>query len=538
VDTTPNYQLLIKHILQTPAIRNPNQEIVYKDKLRFTYKKLHQRVAQVANLLTKMGIKKGDTVAVMDYDSHRYLELYFAIPMLGAILHTINVRLSSEQILYTIDHAGDDILILHSDFLPTVELIKGKIDTVKEYILINEDDIQVDSSLKFYGEYEALLKNQKKEFNFPDFDENTIATTFYTTGTTGFPKGVYFSHRQLLLHTLGSLSSLNASIEQGSFHANDVYMPITPMFHVHAWGLPYVATMLGVKQVYPGKYIPELLLDLIQKEGVTFSHCVPTILHMLLASPKIQKMDLSGWKVMIGGATLPKAMCKQILELGIDAFTGYGMSETCPILSVAKLSKEELELGIQEQTELRVKTGKPLALVETKIVDENMNEVLKDAQATGEIVVRAPWLTQGYFKDEKNSQALWRGGYLHTGDVANIDEKGFIKITDRTKDVIKVGGEWISSLELEDIIHQHPSISEVAVIAVEDDRWGERPLALVVLKQESTEKEILRFTKEFIKKGIMARESMLLKVQIVENLDKTSVGKINKRVLRQKYTKV
>lgn len=538
MDTTPNYQLLIKHILQTPAIRNQNQEIVYKDKLRFTYKKLHQRVAQVANLLTKMGIKKGDTVAVMDYDSHRYLELYFAIPMLGAILHTINVRLSSEQILYTIDHAGDDILILHSDFLPTVELIKGRIDTVKEYILINEDDIQVDSSLKFYGEYEALLKNQEKEFDFPDFDENTIATTFYTTGTTGFPKGVYFSHRQLLLHTLGSLSSLNASIEQGSFHANDVYMPITPMFHVHAWGLPYVATMLGVKQVYPGKYIPELLLDLIQKEGVTFSHCVPTILHMLLASPKIQKMDLSGWKVMIGGATLPKAMCKQILELGIDAFTGYGMSETCPILSVAKLSKEELELGIQEQTELRVKTGKPLALVETKIVDENMNEVLKDAQATGEIVVRAPWLTQGYFKDEKNSQALWRGGYLHTGDVANIDEKGFIKITDRTKDVIKVGGEWISSLELEDIIHQHPSISEVAVIAVEDDRWGERPLALVVLKQESTEKEILRFTKEFIKKGIMARESMLLKVQIVENLDKTSVGKINKRVLRQKYAKV
>jgi fatty-acyl-CoA synthase len=538
VDTTPNYQLLIKHILQTPAIRNPNQEIVYKDKLRFTYKKLHQRVAQVANLLTKMGIKKGDTVAVMDYDSHRYLELYFAIPMLGAILHTINVRLSSEQILYTIDHAGDDILILHSDFLPTVELIKGRIDTVKEYILINEDDIQVDSSLKFYGEYEALLKNQEKEFDFPDFDENTIATTFYTTGTTGFPKGVYFSHRQLLLHTLGSLSSLNASIEQGSFHANDVYMPITPMFHVHAWGLPYVATMLGVKQVYPGKYIPELLLDLIQKEGVTFSHCVPTILHMLLASPKIQKMDLSGWKVMIGGATLPKAMCKQILELGIDAFTGYGMSETCPILSVAKLSKEELELGIQEQTELRVKTGKPLALVETKIVDENMNEVLKDAQATGEIVVRAPWLTQGYFKDEKNSQALWRGGYLHTGDVANIDEKGFIKITDRTKDVIKVGGEWISSLELEDIIHQHPSISEVAVIAVEDDRWGERPLALVVLKQESTEKEILRFTKEFIKKGIMARESMFLKIKIVENLDKTSVGKINKRVLRQKYTKV
>jgi fatty-acyl-CoA synthase len=537
VEISTNYQLLIKHILQTPAIRNPNQEIVYKDKLRFTYRKFHQRVAQLANLLTQMGIKKGDTVAVMDYDSHRYLELYFAIPMLGAILHTINVRLSSEQILYTIDHAEDDILILHSDFLPIVELIKGRIDAVKEYILINEDEIEITSNLKFYGEYESLLKNQNKEFDFPDFDENTIATTFYTTGTTGFPKGVYFSHRQLVLHTLGTLSSLNASIKQGSFHADDVYMPITPMFHVHAWGLPYVATMLGVKQVYPGKYVPELLLDLIKKEKVTFSHCVPTILHMLLASPKIKEIDLSKWKIIIGGATLPKAMCKQILELGVDVFTGYGMSETCPILSVAKLSKEELELDIEEQTKLRVKTGKPLALVETKIVDEDMNEVLNNGQATGEIVVRAPWLTKGYFKDEKNSQALWKGGYLHTGDVAHIDEKGFIKITDRTKDVIKVGGEWISSLELEDIIHQHPSISEVAVIAVEDDRWGERPLALVVLKQESTEKEILRFTKEFIKKGIMTRESMLLKIKIVEALDKTSVGKLNKRELRQKYAK-
>lgn len=537
MEISTNYQLLIKHILQTPAIRNPNQEIVYKDKLRFTYRKFHQRVAQLANLLTQMGIKKGDTVAVMDYDSHRYLELYFAIPMLGAILHTINVRLSSEQILYTIDHAEDDILILHSDFLPIVELIKGRIDAVKEYILINEDEIEITSNLKFYGEYESLLKNQNKEFDFPDFDENTIATTFYTTGTTGFPKGVYFSHRQLVLHTLGTLSSLNASIKQGSFHADDVYMPITPMFHVHAWGLPYVATMLGVKQVYPGKYVPELLLDLIKKEKVTFSHCVPTILHMLLASPKIKEVDLSKWKIIIGGATLPKAMCKQILELGVDVFTGYGMSETCPILSVAKLSKEELELDIEEQTKLRVKTGKPLALVETKIVDEDMNEVLNNGQATGEIVVRAPWLTKGYFKDEKNSQALWKGGYLHTGDVAHIDEKGFIKITDRTKDVIKVGGEWISSLELEDIIHQHPSISEVAVIAVEDDRWGERPLALVVLRQESTEKEILRFTKEFIKKGIMTRESMLLKIKIVEALDKTSVGKLNKRELRQKYAK-
>jgi len=301
------YQLLIKNLLLNPAIKNPNQEIVYKDKLRFSYKEFTQRVHQLANLLTNMGIKKGDTVAVMDYDSHRYLELYFAIPMIGAILHTVNVRLSPEQILYTIDHAEDDILFINADFIPIIEQIKGRIDTIKEYILISDDDQEAQSHISFYGEYEELLSKESVTFDFEDFDENTRATTFYTTGTTGLPKGVYFSHRQLVLHTLGVMASINASIRQGTFHSDDVYMPITPMFHVHAWGLPYVAVMLGVKQVYPGKYIPDLLLDLIQKEKVTFSHCVPTILHMLLANPKINEIDLTHWKVIIGGASLPKA---------------------------------------------------------------------------------------------------------------------------------------------------------------------------------------------------------------------------------------
>jgi fatty-acyl-CoA synthase len=530
-----SYQLLIKTLLQNPIIYNPNQEIVYKDKKRITYKEFHQRVAKLANLLSNMGVEKGDTVAVMDYDSHRYLELYFAVPMIGAVLHTVNVRLSSEQILYTIDNAEDDIIIVHKDFLPILEQIKGRIDTVKNYVLIGQHSSE--SLENVYGEYEELLLEQSDTYDFEDFDENTRATTFYSTGTTGMPKGVYYSHRQLVLHTLGSLASLNSSINQGNFHQDDVYMPITPMFHVHAWGLPYVATMLGVKQVYPGKYVPDLLLELIKNEKVTFSHCVPTILHMLFANPKINDIDLSNWKVIIGGAAMPKAMCKKGLELGIDLFTGYGMSETCPILTLAKLSKEELELDNEMQSEIRVKTGKTMALVEAKIVDEEMNEVPHDGQSTGEIVVRAPWLTQGYFKDEKNSKNLWKGGYLHTGDVATIDEKNFIKITDRTKDVIKVGGEWVSSLELEDIINQHPSVSEVAVIATNDERWGERPLALVVVKEEVQEKEILTFAKEFIKKGIMARESMLLKILFVDSIDKTSVGKINKKTLREKYAK-
>ncbi len=523
-----DYQLLIKNLLLTPVTYNPTQEIVYKGEKRFTYEQFHQRVKKLANALVEMGIKKGDTVAVMDYDSNRYLECYFAVPMIGAILHTINVRLSPEQILYTIDHAEDDLLLIHNDFLPILNQIKGRIDTVKEYMILNEDDS---------CEYEKKLSSQNSEFDFPEFSENTIATTFYTTGTTGMPKGVYFSHRQLVLHTLGTISSISSVENQGRFSQGDVYMPITPMFHVHAWGLPYIATMLGVKQVYPGKYIPDVLLELIDKEKVTFSHCVPTILHMLLNSPKINEVDLSNWKVIIGGAALPKAMCLNALKKGIDIFAGYGMSETCPILSLAHLDESMLELDDESQANIRVKTGKSTALVELKIVDENMNEIAHDGESTGEIVVRTPWLTQGYFKDKKNSAALWKNGYLHTGDIANIDKNGFVKITDRAKDIIKISGEWVSSLELEDIINQHSNVSEVAVIGQTHEKWGEVPLGLVVLKENSqvTEKELEKFIKDFIKKGIMARESMLVKIKFVDMIDKTSVGKVNKRELREKY---
>ncbi len=525
-----DYQLLIKSILQTPLQNNPHQEIVYKGEKRFTYEEFHSRVKKLANALTKMGVKKGDTVAVMDYDSHRYLECYFAVPMIGAILHTINVRLSSEQILYTIDHAEDDVLIVHNDFLPLLNQIKGRIDTVENYIFISENEDEC--------EYEKLLKNESDEFEFPDFDENTIATTFYTTGTTGMPKGVYFSHRQLVLHTLTTIASLSSPAIQGRFHRDDVYMPITPMFHVHAWGLPYVATMLGVKQVYPGKYIPDLILQLLKDEGVTFSHCVPTILHMLLNSEIAKEVDLSKWKVVIGGSALNKDLCLLALKRGIDVFTGYGMSETCPILSLSTLDTDMLKLDLKEQAQIRTKAGRAVGMVEMKIIDENMNEVPKDDETSGEVVVKSPWLTKGYLKDKKNSKFLWRSGYLHTGDIAVMDKDGFLKIVDRAKDVIKVGGEWVSSLELEDIINHHNAVSEVAVIGVPNQKWGEVPLGLVVLKkgEKASEKEIEKFCKDFIKKGIMARENMLLKIKFVDQIDKTSVGKINKKALRKRYT--
>ena len=466
------YPLLIKNLLQAPVVNDPQQEIVYRDQVRFTYAEFKQRVCRLANVLTELGVQPGDTVAVIDWDSHRYLECFYAVPMLGAVLHTVNIRLSPEQILYTIDHAEDDYILVNEEFLPLLEQIKGRIDTVKGYVLLQDGQQQTESSLSFAGEYEELLDAAADHFDFADIDENTRATTFYTTGTTGMPKGVYFSHRQLVLHTLGGIAALGSAVGQGRLHQEDTYMPITPMFHVHAWGLPYIATALGLKQVYPGKYTPEILLKLIDNEKVTFSHCVPTILHLLMGHPLFKEVDLSNWKVLIGGAALPKNMCRLALRKGIDIYSGYGMSETCPVLTIAHVT--EADLDEETEVDIRCKTGRPIPLVDLKIVDEEMNEIPPDGQSVGEIVVRTPWLTQGYLKDQRNSEALWRGGYLHTGDVAYKDKGNYVKITDRIKDVIKIGGEWISSLEIEDLLCAHPAVAEAAVIGLKDEKWGEK----------------------------------------------------------------
>ncbi len=529
------YPLIIKNLLQAPVVDNPQQEIIYRDKARFTYAEFRQRICRLANALTKIGVKAGDTVAVMDWDSHRYLECFYAVPMLGAVLHTVNIRLSPEQILYTVDHAEDDFILINEEFLPLMEQIKGRIDTVKGYILLQDDQQKVETSLDFVGEYEALLADSNKQYDFPDLDENTRATTFYTTGTTGMPKGVYFSHRQLVLHTLGGMAALGTTVDQGRLHQKDTYMPITPMFHVHAWGVPYIATSLGLKQVYPGKYAPEMLLKLIESEDVTFSHCVPTILHLLMSHPLFNEIDLSNWKVMIGGAALPEAMCRAAMQRGIDIFAGYGMSETCPVLTIAHVT--EKDLSEEEEVKIRCKTGRPLPLVQLRIVDEQMNNIPADGESVGEIVVRSPWLTQGYLKDNRNSESLWQDGYLHTADIANLDKNNYVKITDRMKDVIKIGGEWISSLEVEDLLAPYPGVGEVAVIGLPDEKWGEKPLALVVKKMDAelSEKELRKHIRGFVDKGVVSKQVVVLKVKFVDAIEKTSVGKVNKRLLREKH---
>ena len=544
IEHTPSaydYPLLIKHLLHTPLATTPDQEIVYRDLNRYTYRTLRQRIGRLATGLAALGVKPGDTVAVMDWDSHRYLECYFAIPMMGAVLQTVNIRLSPEQILYTLNHARADVVLCLNEFLPLLDAIKENLETVKTFVLLSDGDAaaeQPHSLVTFAAEYEDLLARSVQPFDFPDFDENTRATTFYTTGTTGNPKGVYFSHRQLVLHTLAVLGSMASTPEHQRFHRGDVYMPITPMFHVHAWGFPYVATAMGVKQVYPGRYLPESLLTLIQRERVTFSHCVPTVLHMMLTSPASLNIDLSGWKIVIGGSALPKGLAKLAMDRGIDIFGGYGMSETGPIMSLAQLKPDMTELGTDKEIAYRTKAGIPIQLVDPRIVDDEMQDVPHDGKTSGEVVVRAPWLTQGYLYDPVNSENLWRGGYLHTNDIGTIDPEGYLLITDRIKDVVKSGGEWISSLVIEDIISQYPGVSEVAVIGIPDEKWGERPLALVVLRQENasvvTEQHIQAHVREWAERGVISKWAVP-DVRFVDFLEKTSVGKLDKKVLRQKH---
>jgi len=543
IEKTPSaypYPLLIKNILNTPLIYSPDQEIVYSDRVRYSYRTFVERIAQLANALANAGVEQGDTVAIMDWDSHRYLECFFAVPMMGAVLHTINIRLSVEQLVYTINHAEDDILLINEEFIPLLEPVIDQLKTVKKIILLSDENQIPDTHLQIDGEYENLLSECAIEYDFPDFDENAMATTFYTTGTTGLPKGVFYSHRQLVLHTYGTMAGLSVHNVHATVTPQDVYMPLTPMFHVHAWGIPYVMTLMGTKQVYPGRYEPAKLLKLIDKEGVTFSHCVPTILFMLLNSPEVENVDLSKWKVIIGGAAMPQQLCRRGLDLGINVNAAFGMSETCPVLTMANLKQHMLDWTAEEQLEARCRTGLPIPDVNLEIVDPDGNPVPHDGESVGEIIVRAPWLTQGYVKDPERAEELWKDGWLHTGDVGFIDPEGYLKITDRMKDVIKTGGEWISSLLLEDIASQHEAVSEAAVVGVPDEKWGERPIATVVLKESHAgkiqEDDIKAFFKAQADKGIIPKYGIPDRVIFVEAIPKTSVGKINKKEIRKQHT--
>jgi len=538
-----SYPLLIKHLIEYGVARAPKKEIVYRDLVRYTWHDFyHDRLRRLARALADLGVKPGMKVGVLDLDTHRYLELFFAVPMMGAVLHTINLRLPPEWILHTIRHAEDDVLVVRDELVPLLEKVKDKLPpSVKLFIIGSDKGEMPSTTLEPAYEYEELLRSAKPDYEFPDLSEDTWATLFYTTGTTGLPKGVWFTHRQIVLHTLSvaiQLASFPADVQVTS---TDVLMPMVPFFHVHSWGMPFLAGMLGQKVVLLGRYRPEVIFELMRKEGVTFSHMVPTLLHMMVYHPKAEEYRdaLSRWKVVIGGAALPRGLAKKARELGIKVMAGYGLSETCPVLTIAVLKDHMLDWPEEERLDVAIKTGFPIPLVKLRVVDEEMRDVPRDEKSIGEIVVRAPWLTQSYYKDPERSKELWRGGWLHTGDMAVWDEEGYVMITGRYKFMIKSGGEWIPPLKLEDILSTHEAVSEVAVIPVPSSRWGERPIALVVLKPEFrgrvSEEDLRKHMEKAVEEGKIVRWWIPDRFVFVDSLPKTSVGKTDYLKLIEQY---
>lgn len=510
--------LTIGHLLDGGEFSDGDQEIVYRGTVRLTYRTFRQRIHRLAAALDGLGVKQGSVVAVLDWDSHRYLECFFAIPMMGAVLQMANVRLSPAQLQFTLADTGAQVLLVHRDFLPLVEAMRTALPAVDTIVLL--DDEQGASPRSVTGEYEALLSAASARYRFEEFDENAIATTFYTSGTTGLPKAVAFSHRQLVLHTLAVAAAVAAGPGLGR---DDVYMPLTPMFHVHAWGFPYVATMLGLKQVYPGRYDPDAIVRLRREERVTFSHCVPTVLRMVVDAAQAVGERLDGWRLLIGGSALTGALRADATALGTTPINAFGMSETGPVVALG-------ESGAHSR-----RTGRAIPLTRLRVVDEAMRQLPQDDASLGELVVRAPWLTTAYIGNSEASAALWRGGWLHTQDIATMDARGSIMIRDRAKDVIKTGGEWVSSLTLEELIATHPAVSEVAIVGVPHPKWDERPIAVIVACTDivPTRAEIADWLRCAIADGTISRYAVPDAVVALDALPRTSVGKIDKRALRE-----
>lgn len=542
----PGYELTIKRILDRGLYIAPDSEIVYvtsKGKGRYTLSEAASRIERLAAALASVGVGRLDRVATLDWNTHWHFEVYYAAPMMGAILHPVNIRLAPAEIAYVMSHAEDKVVIVHRDFMKLLEAIGPKLKTLELAIVVDSDEVPEKIGGIKAVHYEDFIKEYGGKFEWPEIDENQPAAMGYTSGTTGLPKGVYHSHRMIVLHAMSSALHLAAS-GTVQLTARDTIMHVVPMFHVYSWGLPYIATLLGMKQVYPGRFHPKVLLDLIRDEGVTFTTSVPTVLYMVLTEPSSKEYDLRGLKWVIGGSALPKGLALMAVKRGINIIVGYGMTETAPILTLATPKPEHADLPIEEQLDkVRLKTGYPLPLVDLQVVDPEIKPVPRDGKTMGEIVVRAPWITPEYYKSPEKTEEAWRGGWFHTGDIAVWFEDGSILIVDRDKDVIKSGGEWISSVRLEDAISQHPGVAQVAVIAAKHPKWGERPVAIIVPKpgweQKITTEEIRDFLmKNFVEKGAIPKWWLPDKVVLAEDLPKTSVGKINKRLLREKYSKI
>ncbi len=547
VPKRPGYDVTMDWIYKRGLELFPDMEIVYRTKkgvFRYQFQDAADRMEKLASALSSLGIGRLDRVATLDWNTHWHYEAYFAIPMMGAVLHPVNIRLAPAEIAYVMSQAEDKIVITNADFLKLVEVIAPKIPSLKAVIVVDTDSVpEKVAGLPVYH-YEDLLKERGGKFEWPQLDEDLPAAMGYTSGTTGLPKGAYHSHKAMVLHAMSAALHLATIARDFRVSSMNTIIHIVPMFHVYSWGLPYIATLLGMKQVYPNKLEPEILLELIDKENVDFTAGVPTILYMLLAHPASQKYDLSRLTFINGGSALPRGLAELAKKRGMRVFVGYGLTETAPVLTLAappaKLGVSWEDPNIFDYT---LRTGWTIPLIDLKVVDPEMKPVPKDGKTMGEIVVRGPWITPEYFKDPDKTATAWRGDWFHTGDIAVWFEDGSIVIVDRDKDVIKSGGEWISSVRLEDAISRHECVSQVAVIAAKHPKWQERPIAVIVPKPGCEEKltieEIRSFlTKNFVEPGKIPKWWLPDKVVLVEELPKTSVGKINKRVLREKFSNI
>lgn len=527
--------LMISHIIKYAEATFPDQEIVSRTAEgllhRYTYRDAARRSRQLANVLRSLDVKMGDRIATVAWNTYRHFEIYYATSGIGAICHTINPRLPVDQFAYIINHAEDRYVFLDVTFVPLLEKLQGQLKGVEGYIVMTDAEHMPQTSLPNVYCYEELLQDQSDEFEWPEFDEYTASSLCYTSGTTGNPKGVLYSHRSTLLHAFSVLATPGLDLNEES-----AVLPVVPMFHVNAWGVPYFGPMVGAKIVFPGpKLDGESLATLINDEGVTEAWGVPTVWLGLLGYMRKTGQKFKALKrVLIGGSAAPGAMITEFeRDYGVQAVQGWGMTEMSPVGTVSFLRPKDRSLPPEKQLEIKVKQGRALFGVEMKIVDENGNRLPHDGKAFGELLVRGPAITCGYYRNpEANTSAFDAEGWFRTGDVARIDPDGYMEIVDRTKDVIKSGGEWISSIDLENEAVGHPEIAEAAVIGVPHPKWGERPLLVVVREQGSNldKQGVLDFLR-----GRIASWWMPDDVVFVDELPHSATGKLQKVKLREQF---
>ena len=523
--------LLISSLIQHADRYHGDTEIVSRTVEgpihRYTYRDAHARSRKLANALQRLGVKSSDRIGTLAWNGYRHLELYYAVSGSGAIIHTVNPRLFPEQIAWIVNDADDQYLCFDLTFAPLIEAIAPKCPGVKGWIALCAREHLPQHKIPNLLCYEDLLAAENDQHTWPQFDEKTAAALCYTSGTTGNPKGVLYSHRSTLLHAYATCMP-----DVMNLSSRDVVLPVVPMFHVNAWGTPYSCALTGAKLVFPGPGLDGAsVYELFEKEGVTFSAGVPTVWLGLLQHLQKNNLKLSTLqRCVIGGSACPPALMRAFeQDYGVKIHHGWGMTEMSPLGTYNTLKNKHLKLGKDEQFAVEVKAGRVIFGVDLKIVDGDGKELPRDGKAFGDLLVRGPWIVDRYFKGETSPLV---DGWFPTGDVATLDADGFIQITDRSKDVIKSGGEWISSIDLENIAVGHPAVAEAAVIGIQHPKWDERPLLIIVKKpgQEVSKAELLKFYEGKIAKWWMPDD-----VAFVSEIPHTATGKILKTKLREQF---